>query len=278
MLFRRILIVVLAIVGCTLGAWPAYGQTHELVHAKNGSGVFGYKDTPIQPWSGYHVHDPDRPEPKRVDPGPSADPAAPPADALVLFAGKDLAQWQPGPWTVEQGCLVAGNGTLLTKEQFGDCQLHLEWQVPDREEPNWANRGNNGVLMMGLFEIQIFDSYTTKIYPDGQAAAIYAQTPPLVNACRKPGQWQTFDIVMTAPVFEASKLLQPARVTMFHNGVLVHWNQAVYGTTPHCGLAQYPGAISKGPVGLMGHHCPVRFRNLWIRPLDLPQAAQPQQP
>jgi hypothetical protein len=120
---------------------------------------------------------------------------------------------------------------------------------------------------MGLYEIQIFDSYTEKIYPDGMAAAIYGQTPPRVNVCRPPGQWQTYDIIFTAPVFEGEKLVKPARLTMFHNGVLVHLNEEIHGETGHRIVPQYRQKISRGPLMLGGHDCPVKFRNIWIRPL-----------
>ena len=250
----------------------SHAQKHKLVHAKDGSGVFGYKDTPIQPWSGYHVHDPDRPAPPKVDPGDPGTqktPGTAPSDAIVLFDGKNLDQWQQSEWKLEDECLVATNGPLATKEEFGSCQLHLEWQPPVEETESIMNLGNNGVMLMGMIEVQIFDSYRAKIYPDGQAAAIYAQTPPLVNACRKPGEWQTYDIVFFAPKFDdAGKLLQPARLTMFHNGLLVHHNQEIYGHTPHSRLAGYDGVPSKGPLSFGAHHCPVRFRNIWLRRLD----------
>jgi hypothetical protein len=250
----------------------ARAQQHELIHAKNGSGVIGYKDTPVQPWSGYHVHDPDRPEPKKVDPGePGAQerPGSAPSDAIVLFDGKDLSRWQPSAWKIEDGCLVATKGPFATKEQFGDCQLHLEYQVPVEPTPNVMDRGNNGVFLLGHIEVQIFDSYRTKLYPDGQAAAVYAQTPPLVNACRKPGEWETYDILFTAPKFDsAGKLAQPARITMLHNGVLVHLNQEIFGHTRHAELSSYQGVPSRGPLALGAHNCPVRFRNIWIRPLE----------
>jgi hypothetical protein len=122
-------------------------------------------------------------------------------------------------------------------------------------------------MLMGLFEIQIFDTYTTPLYPDGQAASIYCQTPPLVNACRKSGQWQTYDIIFFAPVFKDGKLVSPARVTMLHNGVLVHHNQEIYGPTNHRILSTYDKPIApKRPLTLAGHNNPVRFRNIWIRP------------
>lgn len=281
-MFARWSAVVGGVVLAFLPRCAASEQKPHLIVPKDASGVYGYKDTPIQPWSGYHVHDPDRPIPKRVDPGPAQPPVAVPADAIVLFDGKDLSCWNSLPWTVEDGCLVAAKGMLTTKEEFGDCQIHLEWMAPDPPAKEWGNRGNNGVYLLRLFEIQIYDSYTTQIYPDGQAASIYAQTPPLVNACRKPGMWQVYDIVLTVPVYEGDKMVSPPRVTMHHNGLLVHLNQEVYGTTPHAGLAQFSAdKRSKGPIGLMGHTCPVRFRNIWVRPLDLKAnktVAKPEKP
>jgi len=244
---------------------------HELVYAKDGSGVYGYKDTPILPWCGWHVHDPDRPAPKRITPGTPSTPGkagTAPSDAIVLFDGKDLSKWEPSEWKVEDGCLVAlGGGGLTTKRKFGDFQLHLEWQAPKPPRGDRFDRGNNGVILMGQFEIQIFDSYTEKIYPDGQAAAIYGQTPPLVNACREPGEWQTFDIIFSTPVFKSGKLAKPASVTMLHNGVLVHYNQEIMGKTGHRILPSYRPQASEAPLQLGAHNNPVRFRNIWMRPL-----------
>ncbi len=217
------------------------------------------------PVSGFHVHDPDRPAPKMVDPG---DPGKPPSDAVVLFNGADLSMWQPSTWKVEKGYVEVTDGSLVSKAEFGDCQLHVEWQTPDPPRGDVMNRGNSGVNLMGVFEIQIFDSYTVKIYPDGQAASVYGQTPPLVNATRKPGEWQTYDIVFFAPVYKGGKLEMRPRVTVFHNGVLVHHNQEIYGTVAHRKLpGDYPPGQTKAPLLLGGHHNPVRFRNIWIRPL-----------
>ena len=236
-----------------------------LVKARDGSGIVGYKDTPILPWCGYHVHDPDRPPPRRVRPG-TADSV--PSDSLVLFDGTNLSQWRDSQWKVEDGEIVAGPGSLTTKDSFGDCQLHLEWQAPNPPVGDDWDHGNNGVLLMGLFEIQIFDTYTTPLYPDGQAASVYGQTPPMVNVCLPPGQWQIYDIIFYAPVFRDGKLVRPARVTMLHNGVLVHHNQEIYGPTGHRILARYDHPIApKLPLTLSGHNNPVRFRNLWLRPL-----------
>lgn len=242
------------------------GQNQEkLVKAKDGSGIVGYKDTPILPWCGYHVHDPDRPAPPKV----TVDHGSPPSDAVILFDGTDdMTQWQANDWIVEKGDLVAVSGRLTTKQAFGDCQLHLEWMAPDPPQGHMFDRGNNGVKLMGLFEIQIYDSYTEKLYPDGQAASVYAQTPPMVNTCRPPGQWQSYDILFFAPVFKGDKLEKPARVTVLHNGVLVHHNQDIYGPTGHRILPKYDKPIpSKLPLSLSAHNNPVRFRNIWLRPI-----------
>ncbi len=251
---------------------PAQAQKHVIVEAKDGSGVIGYKDTPVQPWSGFHVHDPDRPLPAKVTPGqPGTQNAAgtAPSDSIVLFDGSNMNQWQASKWKLEEGLLVATDQLLVTKKEFGDCQLHLEWRPPVAREENSMNQGNNGVQLLGGVEVQIFDSFDAKLYPDGQAASIYSQTPPLVNSCRRPGQWQTYDIVLVAPRFDDSgELVKPARLTMFHNGVLVHLNQEIHGHSPHAGLADYKRIGPRGPIALMAHHCPVAFRNIWIRPLE----------
>ena len=247
---------------------PTHTFAADLEHAKDGSGVYGYKDTPKLPWCQWLVHDPDRPAPKRVDSGKVCPSVPAPADAIVLFDGADVSRWQPlGDWKLADGCLVSGNSHLATKDNFGDMQLHLEWMGPAHFEGPWYNQGNNGVMLMGLFEIQIFDSYNEKIYPDGQCGAIYGQTPPYVNVTRAPGEWQSFDIVFNAPKFENGKLLQPARVTVFQNGVLVLLNEEIHGETGHRILPKYDHQSSKGPLGFGGHGCPVKFRNIWVRPL-----------
>jgi len=244
--------------------------TESLIYAKDGSGVFGYKDTPKLPWCGFLVHDPDRPAPKRVEPGPPGPSVPPPSDALVLFDGKDLSRWANAASEARlvDGCLEAvDGGNLTTRDRFGSCQLHLEWMAPAHFTGPWYNQGNNGVMLMGRFEIQIFDSWNVKIYPDGEAGAVYGQTPPLVNPCRPPGQWQTYDIIFTAPAFDGARLLRPARVTMLFNGVLVHLNQEIYGDTGHRILPEYKSTTGTGPLALANHYCPVRFRNIWLRAL-----------
>lgn len=263
-----ILLIVTAAAGLSI---PASAQKYKLHYAKDGSGVFGYKKTPVQPWSNWRVHDPDRPAPKKIDPGcPSTweQSGTAPAGVVVLFDGKDLSQWRDPEWKVEDGIATAVGRPLVTKEEFGSCQLHIEWQTPDPPVGGEMDRGNNGVTLMGEFEVQIFDSYNTKIYPDGQAAAIYGQTPPAVNACRPPGKWQSFDIVFFAPRFDKGKLIRPARITVFHNGILVHHNQEIYGETLHARLPKYKIGKERGPLVLAAHNNPVRFRNIWLRPLE----------
>lgn len=240
----------------------------DLVNAKDGSGVYGYKDTPKLPWCEWLVHDPDRPAPPRVDPGKAPAQSPVPADAVVLFDGKDVSQWQDlADWKITDGALVSGEKSLRSKRSFGKAQYHIEWMAPAGFDGPWYNRGNNGVLLMGLYEIQIFDSYNEKLYPDGQCAAIYGQTPPLVNVTRPPGEWQSFDIIFTPPKFEGDKLAAPARVTMFHNGVLVHLEEPVHGETGHRIVPAYNAKATNGPLVFGAHGCPVRFRNIWLRNL-----------
>jgi len=253
--------------GFVLLAAISAASAAERVFAKNGSGVYGYDDTPALPWCGFRVHDAERPNPRKVDagPGPERPVTPPPADAVVLFDGKDLSQWRDSDCKVVDGCIEAGNKPLASKRSFGNCQIHLEWMAPTDFKGPWYNQGNNGVFLMGLYEIQIFDSYNEKIYPDGMAGAIYGQTPPLVNVCRPPGQWQTFDIIFTAPVFEGEKLAKPARVTVIHNGVVVLLNEEIHGETGHRTLPAYRQKVSTGPLTFGGHACPVRFRNVRVR-------------
>lgn len=236
----------------------------------------GYRDTPMLPDGKWHVHDSERPQPKAVTPGTESSQAAPgkaPSDAIVLFDGADLSRWQtakggPAGWKVENGyAQVNGTGNVQTKEEFGDCQLHVEWATPDPPQGGIMDRGNSGVLLMGRYEVQVFESYQAGIYADGQAASIYGQYPALVNACRKPGEWQVFDIVFTAPRFKDGKVETPAYMTVFHNGVLVHNHAEVLGGMTHRALAKYTPHPEKAPLSLQDHGNPVKYRNIWIRPL-----------
>lgn len=234
-------------------------------------GVAGYRDTALLDWCGYLKHDPNRPQPVYVDPGSIEVSACPPSDAVILFdGGQSLSSWETGSWQIVDGVMEAGRGDLASRQAFGDCQLHLEFMIPAETKMSFMNRGNSGVFLMGLYEIQIFDSHPShkkQLYPDGQCAAVYGDTPPLVNACRPAGQWQTYDILFTAPVFEKDQAVKPATLTMFHNGVLVHFNTIIHGPTNHQTILPYQRHPDKMPLKLQGHGCPVRFRNIWIRPL-----------
>ena len=236
----------------------------------------GYTDTPILP-SGWHVHDANRPRPIAVDPGPApAQPLPVPADAIVLFDGKSLAAFtgrdDKAQWRIDEAGFAEVNrtGDIQTRGEFGDCQLHVEWATPSPAKGESQGRGNSGIFFLGRYEVQVLDSFENATYADGQAAALYGQTPPLVNACRRPGEWQTYDIVFRAPRFaDDGKLLEPARITVIHNGILVQHDQAYLGPTQHRSLPRYEKHPTKGPIRLQDHGDPVRYRNLWIRPLDL---------
>ncbi|HEX5000833.1 MAG TPA: DUF1080 domain-containing protein [Terriglobia bacterium] len=229
----------------------------------------GYTDTPILPDLPWHVHDPARPHPAVVTPG--AEPGAAPSDAIVLFDGKDLSHWTPTrqPWKVENGYMevVPNSGDLRSKEKFGDIQLHIEWATPADVRGNSQNRGNSGIFLQGLYEVQVLDSYQNLTYADGQAGAIYGQWPPLVNATKKPGEWQTYDIVFEAPRFDGDKLLKPAYLTVFLNGVLLHNRKELMGGTVHRALAKYGAQAAEESLSLQDHQHPVRYRNIWVRRL-----------
>jgi hypothetical protein len=188
-----------------------------------------------------------------VEPGAHVgrQPQAPPSDAVILFDGKDLSQWECGdPKGIEDGCInILKMGQIQTKRHFGDCQLHVEWATPKKAENNlmW---GNSGVFLLGKYELQIIESHDSRIYADGIAAALYGQTPPLVNAARKPGEWQSFDIVFTAPPFDGDKLLKPAYFTVHWNGVLVHNHTASLGPMRYREVATYDSRETTGPSTL----------------------------
>ena len=231
------------------------------------------QDPSLQQWP---IHDEARPMPPVVDPGPAGPPAPVPADAKVLFGGADLSGWTtakgtPVTWPVRDGHLevVKGSGAIRTKDAFGDCQLHVEWASPAPPVGLGQDRGNSGVFLMDTYEVQVLDSYDSKTYADGMAAAIYGQFPPLVNASRKPGEWQTYDIVFHRPRFDAGGALQsPARLTVFHNGILVHDNDELTGPTAHKARPPYKAHADRLPISLQDHSHPVRYRNIWIRDLE----------
>jgi hypothetical protein len=235
----------------------------------------GYDDTPMQPNGKWHIHDSKRPQPAIVTPAPApVNPVPGPSDATVLVGGRDdLSAWQmmdgsPVTWVMKDGVLQTGKGLIRTKSDFTDFQLHVEFATPSEVKGNSQERGNSGVFLLGKFEIQVLDSYRNVTYPDGQAAAMYGQYPPLVNASRPPGEWQTYDIVFAAPRFkDGGSVDKPAVATVLHNGVLVHNGTAFWGPTTHKKIDPYMPENAKGPIALQDHGNPVRYRNIWIRPL-----------
>ena len=236
----------------------------------------GYSDTPLIPGTQWHVHDGDRPQPRVVTPGEQfSQMAKAPGDANVLFDGTDLSKWahgdgSPAKWKIENGYMevVPKSGILRTKDKFGDFQLHLEFAEPEKVEGNGQGRGNNGVNIFGRYEIQVLDSFENPTYPDGQCSAIYGQTPPLVNASRKPGEWQTYDIIFEAPHWDAEgKIEKKAYATVLHNGIVVHNRRELVGNTGHRMVGDYKKKLEQGPIELYEHGNPVRFRNIWIRPM-----------
>jgi hypothetical protein len=220
--------------------------------------------------------------------------AEPPSDAIVLFDGTDLSQWQsaPGyfpsmegvpdyleelqadhdeaPWNVEDGVMTVepGSGNIKSNESFGDMHLHIEWKTPSEIDGDGQGRGNSGVFLMGLYEIQVLDSWQNETYSNGQAGSIYKQKAPMVNASRPPGEWQSYDIFFEAPYFdEDGKLIKPAYVTVLHNGVLIHHREKLQGPTTYIGPSHYEPHPHKLPIGLQDHGDYVSFRNIWVREL-----------
>ncbi len=212
------------------------------------------------------------PEPRMVTTAPDKAPS----DAIVLFDGTSLDQWvsgsdgsSPAEWEVADGAVTVlrGKGEIRTKQEFSDYQLHIEWKSPTVIEGEGQGRGNSGVFMQGRYEVQVLDSYNNRTYSNGQAASLYKQRIPLVNATKPPGEWQTYDIIWTAPRFNADgMLISKARVTVLHNGVLVQNNVELDGPTEYIGIPKYK-AHGPGPIILQDHGNPVSFRNIWIRPL-----------
>ena len=242
-----------------------------------GDDVRGYNDTPQLPNQKWKVHDMNRPRPVKVAPAPYVN-EGPPADAIVLFDGKDLSHWtgqsrggvpQEPKWKVENGYMeiVPRTGKLITKEKFGDCQLHIEWQIPKTSVGNGQGIGNSGVELMTRYEIQVLESNEHQTYADGGAGAIYGVWPPLVNPSRPMGEWNVYDIFFEAPRFEGDKLLKPAYVTVLFNGVLVQNHKDFLGTTIWRRVGTYTPHPEEQPLSLQDHSQPVRFRNIWIRKL-----------
>lgn len=250
------------------------------LHAAPPSGPAFYGDAPDEhhPWG---IHDRNRPQPPRVEPGTfssQSQPGKPPSDAVVLFSGGegDLAKWQadkkpaePTKWVVKDGALqcVPGAGYIRSVEEFGDCQLHVEWSAPSEVKGDSQGRGNSGVFLMGAVEVQVLDNYNNPTYADGFAGSVYGVNPPLANPLVAPGEWQTYDIIFRRPVFKDGKEVDPGYLTVFVNGVLVQDHTPLEGGGGHKGRSKPRPFPEKGPLKLQDHGNPVRYRNIWYRPL-----------
>jgi hypothetical protein len=235
----------------------------------------GYSDTPVITGQTWRVHDSERPQPRLVTPAPTfSHGAAAPSDAIVLFDGTDLSKWTkdggPAPWKVRNGVMevVGKSGSIETKQKFGSFQLHLEFASPNPPSGEGQARANGGVFLHGLYEIQVLDSYQNPTYADGTVGCIYGQWPPLANAAKPSGEWQTYDLIFEAPRVSSGKVVEPAYVTVILNGVVTQHRKAILGPVRHREVASYDANTpTEGPIGLQDHGDPVRFRNIWVRPL-----------
>jgi len=260
--FRKLFVLSLCSMGTLASMAGLYGDTPDAKHA----------------WA---VHDMNRPNPVKI----TAEPGKPPSDAVVLFDGTNLDAWEttkkeggPALWKIIEGGameVVPKTGAIRTKESFGDCQFHIEWASPKKVEGIGQGRGNSGVFLMGMYEVQVLDSYETETLPDGsnknpnyadgQASAVYAENPPLVNACRPSGEWQTYDIIFHQPVWDGDKLMYPGSITVLQNGVLTQDHWEMEGLSTHCRRKPLAPHAKKLPFSLQDHGNPTRFRNIWIR-------------
>jgi len=244
--------------------------------ANVGSPFYGDAPDDHHPWA---IHDRNRPQPKLVTPGTFSSqeqPGQPPSDAIVLVKGTDLSKWEadkgevvPTKWVVKNGAMecVPGSGYIRTREKFGDCQLHVEWAAPTKVQGESQGRGNSGVFLMGQVEVQVLDNYNNPTYADGFAGSVYGVNPPMANALRPPGEYQVYDIVFRRPIYKNGQVVDPGYVTVFLNGVLVEDHTQLEGPTGHMARAK-PGPLGDvGPLKLQDHGNPVRYRNIWYRPL-----------
>ena len=258
---------------------PAAQKKGPGIPASAGDDVRGYNDTPQIPGQKWKVHDMNRPRPVKINPAPYV-VEAPPADAVVLFDGKDLSKWeqqarggavQEPKWKVENGYIeiVPRTGRIRTKDKFGDCQLHVEWMVPKEAVGEGQSRGNSGIELMSRYEIQVLESHTNLTYADGGAGAMYGMWPPLVNPSRPQGEWNVYDIFFETPKFAPDgKLVKPAYFTVVYNGVLVQNHKEQLGATIWRQNAKYAPHAAEEPLSIQDHAQPVRFKNIWIRKIQ----------
>jgi hypothetical protein len=273
----QMLLICLIALALRLPAFAADSATHRT------EPIDGFRTTPMEPDGKWHVHDPDRPQPPVVTPGETfSQNAQAPSDAEMLFDGKDLSKWQKAAggdatWNIRDGYVeTQRGGGIRTRGKWADFQLHVEFSEPNPPHGTSQGRGNSGILINNMYEVQVLDSYEAKTYADGLCAAIYGQSPPLVNASKPPGQWQTYDIIFESPRWnEKGGLTKKAIITVLHNGVVVQNHYELIGMTdginaelPWKSLSKYPAPHSPEVfIELQDHNNPVRFRNIWVRTL-----------
>ncbi|MEY4485235.1 MAG: hypothetical protein RL693_2687 [Verrucomicrobiota bacterium] len=260
-----------AICALPLFVLPSYAES-------TGSAFYGDAPDANHPWA---VHDRNRPQPAVVTPGTFSSqeqPGKPPSDAVILFDGTEssLSKWasdknpaEATKWIVKDGTLqcVPGSGYVRTKEEFGDCQLHVEWTEPTDITGESQGRGNSGIFLMGMTEVQVLDNYKNPTYADGSAGSVYGVNPPMANPLRPPGEWQNYDIVFRRPVYKDGKEVEAGTVTVFVNGVLVQDHTPLEGGGGHKSRSKPRAFPETGPLKLQDHGNPVKYRNIWYRPL-----------
>lgn len=229
---------------------------------------FGEKpNTPKLPDVEWVVHDGTRPQPRKVETKGAVSISAP-ADAQVLLGTDGTSEWKNDSWEIVDGVMTVGKKSNVTKGQYRDFQLHLEWRIPADRKVDGQKGGNSGIFLMGRYEVQVLACYENKTYPDGQAGGMYGQFPPLVNASAPKGEWNSYDLVFKAPRYEGENVVEPAKLTLLHNGVLLHNAKEYLGPTQHKKLASYPAHHpERGPITLQDHNDPIQYRNIWIREL-----------
>lgn len=237
----------------------------------------GYLDTPIITGQKWRVHDANRPQPPVITPGkPSTQEkvGTAPSDATVLFDGTNLDQFENKSWKIVDGAMVVGKGSQKTVKKFkGDLQIHLEFNFPESSKTS-QGRNNSGLFLMGRYEVQILDCYKNVTYADGMTAAIYGQQPPQINACKPQGQWQTYDVLWTAPVFKDGKVVKKAAVTVLVNGVLAQHNTEFMWPSTHKKLNKYKPHAEEATINFQDHGNPVKFRNMWVREINKPEPTE----
>lgn len=252
-------------------------SNYRLLKLESLQGVrFGYTNTPKIPGTPWVVHDPFRPQPRQIDPGtisPRSKSGTPPSDAIILFDGSNLDAWENNKggdpkWVLGDGYFECRkkSGTIRSKQKFGSVQLHIEWAAPTEVKGSSQGRGNSGVFLAGLYEVQVQDNYDNLTYPDGQASSLYGFRPPRVNVTRPPGEWQSYDIVFEMPEFKNGKLLKKAKITVLHNGVVTQHGVEIPGILGHKKTQPYR-EHGPGHIQLQDHGNPVRYRNIWVREL-----------